>query len=176
MKTLILCLTGSIALTVAICFAADEKKSSEPTEKPSLDSIKKLVGEWVEIDENGRATDRVVSAYRVTAGGSAVHEVVFPGSEHEMITIYYQVGDDLMLTHYCVLGNQPRMRARRDSKPGTIVFECIGGTNVKSENDSHMHRGTITWIGEDRIRSEWQQFENGEIVHTAGSELVRKRG
>ena len=39
---------------------------------PSLDTLKRLAGEWVRVDENGAMTDQVISQIRVTAGGSAV--------------------------------------------------------------------------------------------------------
>ena len=37
----------------------------------------------------------------------------------EMITMYHPDGDGLALTHYCMLGNQPRMKASKDQKPGS---------------------------------------------------------
>ena len=54
----------------------------------------------------------LVARYAVTAAGSAVVETVFPGTEHEMVTVYHADGSDLVLTHYCMEGNQPRMRAK----------------------------------------------------------------
>ena len=46
---------------------------------------------------------------RTTGGGSAVTETLFPGTAHEMMSVYHMDGDDLVLTHYCAGGNQPRM-------------------------------------------------------------------
>ena len=36
----------------------------------------------------------------------------FPGTGHAMTTVYHLDGRDLVLTHYCMGGNQPRMRAK----------------------------------------------------------------
>ena len=69
---------------------------------------------------SGQPTDQVVSTYRVTAAGSAVMEVLFPGTDHEMVTVYHQDGDDLILTHYCAAGNQPRMKCRRVGSESTV--------------------------------------------------------
>ena len=142
---------------------------------PHLDTIKKLVGDWLELDENGAPTDKVVSSYRVTAGGSAVMDIEFAGSEHEMLTVYHQDGDDLVLTHYCMLGNQPHMRAEPGTGPDKLVFNCEGGTNIDCAVDQHMHRGEITLIDEDHILSKWFMLDKGENTYTADFKLVRRK-
>src|SRR5277367_5888702 len=76
-----------------------------------LEKMKKLAGTWVAADKDGKPTDQVVSVIKVTAGGSAVHETLFPGQPMEMMSVYTADGPDLLMTHYCVLGNQPRMKA-----------------------------------------------------------------
>ena len=35
----------------------------------------------------------------------------FPGQPMEMLSIYHQDKGDLLMTHYCILGNQPKMKA-----------------------------------------------------------------
>ena len=142
---------------------------------PHLDTIKKLVGDWLELDENGAPTDNVVSSYRVTAGGTAVMDIEFGGSEHEMLTVYHQDGDDLVLTHYCMLGNQPHMRAEPGTGPDKLVFNCEGGTNIDCAVDQHMHRGEITLIDDDHIESKWFMLDKGENTYTADFKLVRRK-
>ena len=139
-----------------------------------LDMIKKLEGEWVEVGEDGMPTDKVVTSFRLTAGGTAIEETIFKGGDHEMITLYHLDGDDLVLTHYCMNGNQPRMRADAKPGPGKLVFECAGGTNMKSEDDKHMHHAAITWKDEDHIHTEWQEFTDGKNTYTASFHLARK--
>ncbi len=170
-RHLILAVAG-VALSTVCVMAASNSANSKAS--PNLEQLKKLAGEWVEVGEDGQPTDTVVSSYRVTAGGSAVLEIIFPGTNHEMVTMYHEDGDDLVLTHYCVARNQPRMRAERDTGPKKLVFKCIGGTNMKSENDEHMHEGRLTFIDEDHIKSEWLQHTNGKNTYTASHELVRK--
>ena len=163
------------ALVLAFQAAAEPPKDAEAAEALALDPVKRLAGDWVEVDDQGNPADQVVLSYKVTAGGSAVREVIFGGTEHEMVTMYYQDGDDLVLTHYCLLGNQPRMRARSGTDPNQLVFDCIGGTNLSCSVDKHMHRGTITWVNEDRIRSEWREYTNGENTYTVSFNLARKQ-
>ena len=83
-----------VALAVIVCggVRGEEKKSSGP----SLDTMKKLVGEWVMVGKDGKPTDQVASSMRVTANGSAVVETLFPGTPHEMLSVYFMDGDDLV--------------------------------------------------------------------------------
>jgi len=167
-------------LSVGTVYAGEspEAKAAAAAAKPAvpsrLDIIKKLSGAWVEVGEDGKPTDKVVSTYHVTAGGSAVEETLFGGTDHEMITLYNMDGDDLVLTHYCVAGNQPRMRAEKQADRNKLVFKCAGGTNMKSENDEHMHRATIVFKDDNHIQSEWEEFKDGKNVMTASFNLARK--
>jgi len=167
-----------IAAALAAGMNPAEEKAKDAAAKPQapsrLDAIKKLQGDWVQVGDDGKPTDQVVTTYRVTAGGSAVEEVLFRGTPHEMVTVYYMDGSDLMLTHYCVAGNQPRMKADKQSDPHQLVFHCAGGTNMKSENDEHMHQATITWKDDDHIHSEWLDFKDGKNTMTAAFDLARK--
>jgi hypothetical protein len=156
-----------------------EDKAKEAAAKPvapsRLDAIKKLSGEWVEIGEDGKPTDKVVAVYRTTAGGTVVEETLFGGTPHEMVTMYYMDRDNLMLTHYCVAGNQPRMKAEKPTTDANkIVFHCDGGTNMKSENDEHMHHATLVLVDGDHIQSEWLEFKDGKQTMNASFKLARK--
>lgn len=149
---------------------------------PTLAMIKALAGDWVRVDEaggsagagmNASADREVVTRFRVTAGGTAVIETLFPGTEQEMITMYTEENGALLLTHYCVLGNQPRMRARADSGSDAVSFEFVGATGMKSPSDRHMHRARYEFVGDNRLRSEWVMIEGEEEVYTARFDLVR---
>ncbi len=171
-------LTLSLAVVIATAATAQVSVIGGPDRDPAtptLDTIKKLVGDWVELDEDGVPTDKVVSSYRLTAGGTAVLDIEFGGTDHEMLTVYHQDGDDLVLTHYCVLGNQPHMRAEPGTGRDKLVFNCVGGTNLNCAIDKHMHRGEITLIGEDRLSSKWFMYEKGDNVYTADFSLVRRK-
>ncbi len=162
---------AAVALVVAASAAPDEEREAGAV---GLEPIKALAGTWVEVGEDGQVTDQVVSSYRVIASGSAVVETIFEGSEHEMLTVYHLDGDALVLTHYCMEGNQPHHRARR-AGPKELVFECQGGTNLSSEDDRHMHRGQVRWIDDDHIETEWRLLEAGENTYTASFRLERRR-
>lgn len=83
-----------------------------------------------------------MSVIKVTAGRSAVHETFFPGQPMEMVSIYHMSNGDLVMTHYCVLGNQPRMKADPKSPANQIRWTFAGGTNLDPAKDTHIHAAT----------------------------------
>jgi hypothetical protein len=170
---------GLVVATLSLSAYGDDKHehaSSAPT-NVGLEKMKKLVGTWVEADKDGKPTDTVFSVIKLTAGGSAIHETLFPGQPHEMISIYTPEGPDLSMTHYCMLGNQPRMKADAKSPPNQLVFQFAGGSNLNPKKDKHMHAATLTIVDADHIEIEGEGWENGapakDMCH--GMKLVRKK-
>jgi hypothetical protein len=159
-------------LAVAVPTRAGDK--TRPVNAQRFAALKQLAGDWVEVGKDGKATDKVISSIRVTAAGSAIQETLFPGSDHEMVTLYHLDGDDLVLTHYCSLGNQPRLRAEPGKDVNKIVFTFVGATNLKSKNDHHINGATLTLYGKDRFQAEWVSCKDGETCHQVRLDLVRK--
>ena len=169
--------TGLLAFTAAAAVAAATlaHSANDAPGEPNLDAIKALAGSWVSLDEAGHPTDEVALTYRVTAGGSAVLETEFPGSEHEMLTVFTMNKGTLELQHYCMLGNAPHMVARAGEEPGEIIFDCDDkGGNMSCATDRHMHHGHYRFPSRDRISSSWKMIEKGEVLETAEFELARK--
>jgi hypothetical protein len=151
---------------------ADEKAASAAARR--FEALKGLAGEWVEVNKDGRPTDRVVTSLRVTAAGSAVQETLFPGTPHKMVTMYHLDGADLVLTHYCVLGNQPLMRAEPGDDVHRIVFKFVRAANLKSEEDPHMHQATFKLGAKDRFQAEWVSCKDGQPCRRVSFDLARK--
>jgi hypothetical protein len=152
---------------------ADEKGTSANARR--FEALKTLAGDWVAIGKDGKPTDTLHSSIRVTAAGNTVQETLFPGSDHEMVTMYHLDGAELVLTHYCMLGNQPRMRAEPGEDVNKIVFKFIDGTNLKSNDEHHMHQATLTIDGKDRFKAVWVSCKDGKPCHEAAFDLVRKQ-
>ena len=108
-------------------------------------------------------------------GGSAVVERQFPGTPMEMITVYHLDGDEVMLNHCCVLGNQPRLKAAVGDRKNTIKFSFVGATNLTSKDDPHMHEGWLTFVSKDSIKSSWTKFVDGKAAEEHSFELIRKK-
>ena len=145
-----------------------------PPKNEAFERFKGLVGDWVAL-EDGEMSKKgdLVATYRLTASGTAVVEDIFTGTPHAMTTVYYLDGPDLVLTHYCMEGNQPRMRAKATSSP-RVQFVYDGGTNIDPKHSRHMHQATFEFLGKDEIKSDWSEFAEGKPVMNAVMHLTRK--
>jgi hypothetical protein len=170
-------IAGLLLVAVGGSIGEDKPEAKKASANAGLEKMKKLVGTWVTADEEGKPTDQVVSVIKLTAGGSTIHETLFPGQDHEMVSIYTTDGPDLVMTHYCMLGNQPRMKADPNSKKGTIRFAFAGGTNLDPAKDMHMHGATLTFVDDDHIEIAGEAWVDGKPSenHCGTMKLVRKK-
>ncbi len=128
--------------------------------RAAFERFKALAGTW-----QGKSTkgweERL--RYEVIAAGSAVLETSVDAHPGEtMATVFHMDGDRLVLTHYCVAKNQPRLEATFFEDRGrTVVFTFRDGTNIPTRDRGHMDRAVFTFEGPDRIRSRWTWYENG---------------
>ena len=163
----------ALVLAAGAAAAAPAPAPARPT-SAALERFKTLAGEWVAAEDGDMVKKGdLVARYAVTASGTAVVETVFPGSEHEMVTVYHADGPDLVLTHFCMEGNQPRMRAR-GAQGSRFEFAYDGGTNIDPKRDRHMHSATFDLASANEIRSEWSELAEGKPVFVARLHLVRK--
>ncbi|MDZ4686444.1 MAG: hypothetical protein SH850_15350 [Planctomycetaceae bacterium] len=173
-------LAGGLMLAALSLSAWGDDKHQHSTTAPTnpgLEKMKTLVGTWVAADKDGKPTDQVVSVIKLTAGGSAIHETIFPGGEMEMVSLYTADGSDLVMTHYCMLGNQPRMKATAKAADKQINFEFAGGGNLDPKKDKHMHAAKLVLVDADHIEIEGIGWENGVPAKEMcqGMKLVRKK-
>jgi hypothetical protein len=171
-------LPSLIVLTVVGgSLVGDDKQphGKETAKHPGFERFKLLAGEWVGKAKGKDHPQEIHVKYRVTAGGSAVVETIFPGTEHEMITVIHPDGSDLLLTHYCMLGNQPHMKASGMGNGNKIEFKFVRATNLKSANDMYMHDVTFTFVDKDTLRTEWTHFKDGKASGKGVFELKRKK-
>jgi hypothetical protein len=173
--------SGLLVIALQVATYGDDKTGAKLPPAPTnagLEKMKKLAGTWVAADKDGKPTDKVISIIKVTAGGSAVHETLFPGQPMEMVSVYTIDGPDLVMTHYCVLGNQPRMKADPKSPANQICFKFAGGTNLDPTKDKHMHEATLTLVDDDHIELAGVAWEGGGPAKEqccTGMKLVRKK-
>jgi len=163
-----------VLAAVAISLVLDAQVQSRD-KAPGLDALKRLAGDWVGTIKHGSNEHDVTVSYKVTSAGSAVVETLLAGTEHEMITVYYEDGDDLVLTHYCMLHNQPHMRAKSHGAADKLGFQFDGGTNINSDKDQHMHDLTLQILSDDHIQAAWTMYKDGKKLFTATLDLKRKK-
>jgi len=166
-----------VAVAVAATFVAEPAALAAVAPAASaFDRFKGLEGSWIDLDGTFGVKGEVAATYRLTGNGSALIETLFLGSPHEMTTVYHRDGNDIVLTHYCAGGNQPRMRAKAAS--GSVVaFEFDGGTNVDPAKDDHMHSARFDFVAADEIRGEWNAWAGGKPnpEHSPRFHLGRKK-
>jgi hypothetical protein len=161
-----------IAVVLALPGAAQEPGKKDKKTHPGFERLKKLVGAWQsETAEMGKVT----VTYRLIAGGSTVMETIMPGTDHEMVTMYHLDGEDLVLTHYCVIGNQPRMKAEKQAKDDVLDFRCVTGGSVKCATDMHMHSALFTFKDADHFTAEWSMMKDGKVDHSMKFDYERQK-
>ena len=177
-------LIGAIGLCLLAGLSSNLPQSAAQTETPKpkktsaqvcFAKLKKLAGDWThKEDKSGK--EMVTLRYRVISGGTAVEEEMLPGSPGSMTSIYTLDNGSLVMTHYCSLGNQPHLRATKDSTASKMEFECVGGGgNMKSENDYHIHHLVFTFLSDNHFTQEWSANKDGKQAGPADKfEYFRK--
>ncbi len=175
MKTLLTVLAMSLAALSSGCAQMKPSVAEDQSGNAALfESLKKLEGRWDGPDADKDGKPDATTVFKLTAGGSAVEETLFPGAPHEMVDLYVMDQGKLVLTHYCLLGNQPRMAAGKESTPQKLVFHLVDGMNLDPARDRHMGALTLTIVDPDHIKQEWVSFAEGKPGETRVHEYTRK--
>lgn len=141
------------------------RPASAPAPTPArlaYERFKGLAGDWEGHSTKGW-TERLT--IRPIAGGSCVMETstFAHGDGDAMVTMYHLDGEQLMLTHYCMAKNQPRLRATEVSPDGReMTFTFVDGTNMASRDVGHMDKVRIWFEGDDGYRSQWTFYAKGK--------------
>lgn len=148
-------------------------------EKSVMEKLAALEGDWIYLDENGEETGVIGSTFRLTAAGSALVEVMAPGSPegYEMVNMYHADGDRVLMTHYCAAGNQPRMEVKATDDENRLELKFESVTNLASPDANHMRHAEYTFHGDDRLTTRWWSMQDGKVdeeIHVT-IELQRKK-
>ena len=128
---------GVLALLLVLMRPASAK---DLTPAETFEELKKLQGEWNGTTSKGGA-EKV--SYRLTAADTVLLESWTLSSGREALTIYHKDGDDLIATHYCPLGNQPRLKLTSATTDKGFFFDFVSATNLPDAEASHQHRFEI---------------------------------
>jgi hypothetical protein len=178
MTSLARSLSVCAALALSVPSAAAEPTppgSGAPGAKAAFERLKALAGAWEGKAGHGERLGPASVRWEAISAGTAVMETLFPGTEHEMRSVYFIDGGELVLTHYCAMGNQPRMRLSSTSTDRELVFDFAGGTNVDPAKDVHVHSGKIRLVGPDALEAEWTVWGGGKQTGSNRFVLERKR-
>ncbi len=157
------------ALVVLVC-ALPLLRAESPEKQPNpsgdkarkaFEHMKRLSGDWEGKSTKGW-TERI--SYRVIAGGSCLMDLSYGAHPNEwMASMIHMDGDRLMLTHYCVAKNQPRLVATEMADDlSSITFTYLDATNLPSRDKGHMDKCLIRFDGKDKFFSRWTWYQDGK--------------
>ena len=150
----------ALATLMLVAFAAFPAQAGDGvTAADAFQSLTKLAGKWSGpmLTPDGPIGE---CEYRVTGGGSVVMLTQFPGTPHEMITMFTVDGQELVATHYCAGGNQPTMKLNvTKSSPNDLVFDFVKVTG--SHNHDHIHDARIQIKG-DKLEESWNTAKDAK--------------
>lgn len=162
MKPTLLAFVAVLLVSTPVLAMAGYGETGSSNAAAGLEKLKTLAGEWETSGALDGTTTRII--YQVVSNGTAVMETIFGADEPNMITVYHVDGERLMMTHYCALGNQPRMRASVPAGAvNELVFKFVDGSNMK-KNDKHMHNLTMTFVDDTHVKAVWSLYDKGKLA------------
>lgn len=171
----LLCTAVGFILAGMVVVHAGEHQIAPYTGSAEFEHMKQLVGVWEGTSDMGKAGEKVRVEYRLTAGGSALVETLFPGSGEEMVSLYHDQSGKLVMTHYCMLRNQPKMAlAKADARSLELVFAKKGNV-IDPTKEKHMHAVSIAFTDNDHIVQKWTLFDKGKDAGGVTLKLTRVR-
>jgi hypothetical protein len=162
-------------LPFLMLLAAAALVAQTPAQK-SFDQLKSLAGDW-----EGKASEgkTVQVSFRDTAGGSALMSEIHGRGADNMISMFNLDGPNrLLLTHYCSVGNQPRMTASASPDGKTITFDFFDATNLSAPDAGHMQHVVFTIVDANHHTELWTFNDHGkemkELFDLQRTELAQK--
>ena len=151
-----------IALLALAMVASAQQPPQKDRTATAFDQLKSLAGEWEATANEGGKEMSAPITFRLASGGSVLMSDLAPGMPHEMITMFHRDGDDLLATHYCLTGNQPRMHAVLGGEANSVAFELKDITNLTSSTAPHMVGVKFTFVDANHHIEEWTTMVNGQ--------------
>jgi hypothetical protein len=172
MKSKISLFCATVLLTAALGMRADQAPNLKPAASggdaakanvgsSEFERMRSLVGTWQGKTDMGQGLVDLTIQYRLLAGGSVVEERCFAGTPNEMVTMYYDKGGKLAMTHYCMFGNRPGM-VLKSSDDKTLQFDFDELCGIDPKKESHMHSLTITFDNADTITTRCKAILDGK--------------
>lgn len=132
---------------------------------PPMVQMRKLEGVWTGTVRSS-ATKKVLGAarikYEVVSSGHAVAEKLLMGTNErdDMLSVYHQEGDQLMMTHFCGSNTQPRLRTKSWTKPITeLKLEFLDSTNILNATMMNITFLKLEFLPDGGLRQTWQSHD-----------------
>ena len=172
MKLTIMSVCGAALLLAGFMRSSAEEPPKARQGSPELERLKTLVGTWTGKTDMGQGPIDMTVRFRLLAGGSVLEERVFEGTPNEMVTMYFDQGGKVALTHYCVFGNRPAMLLK-SSDDKSLTFDLDKTCGINTATESHMHALTITFDDADTFSCSCKAFIEGKEAPDHATTLKR---
>ncbi|MFT5422279.1 MAG: hypothetical protein ACI89L_000036 [Phycisphaerales bacterium] len=144
--------------------------ASQAENQAAFEYLRDLEGPWV---VDGGAEGTFGWEFDITSKGGVILERLKVGTPTEMTTVYHLEDSALVASHFCQLGNQPRLLAVDSQADGDLHFDCDGDVgSAESHNELHMHGVHFKKQG-DSVRIWMDMVKDGEIAFETSYTLVR---
>lgn len=156
-------------LTMAFGFAGPAQAHDTKPVPSAFEQMSLLVGDWKREDRDG---SKFHIEFELTANGSVLVERWVSRGKTHSLTLYHRDKADVVATHYCPQGNQPRMKMSSDDGVAKIRFDFWDATNLANPTDNHQHSLSFDLSDPKRIKR-GEVYMSGEGAEP--SELILER-
>ena len=157
----VLALPKVFVIAACMAFIMPAHAKEHKADVITLDTLKPLVGTW---QNKERPNSQFRINFELIANDTVLVEKWLRAGKTRSLTLYHQDGSNLLATHYCPQGNQPRLKLTPGSTTQMISFKFQDATNLATIDDNHQHSLGLKLPTEtsDFIRSEMYLSKNGE--------------
>lgn len=142
-----------MASPIAAQTAPSETQAVPVDASQAFGTVRSLVGVWrlVGKEENGFEI-----VFEEAAGGSVIVETWIINQTKRSFSVYHRDGAQVIATHYCPIGNQPRLALVSGGNGTPLRFAFQDVTNLESPTTSHLRtlEFALSKDGEEMVRSE----------------------
>jgi hypothetical protein len=156
-----------LAPLMALIAAAPAPAQPAEDAATAFASLKTLVGDWEGANERGTVKVR----FHLVAADSVLVETWSMKNGRTSMTVYHLDKADLMTTHYCPMGNQPRL-VLAEGPAGRLNFTFKDATNLRSPTEEHEHSFWIAFDGKNAFKRSETYLSAAE---SSTSEITFKR-
>ena len=115
----------AVALMFSLCLSFGAQADPQTRQALTFARLKSLVGVWEHVNERNARTR--ISFKLVAAGSALFEEWEFAGGDSS-VTVYHMDDQELVATHYCPQGNQPRLKYIPGVTEDELYFQFVVGT------------------------------------------------
>ena len=136
-------------------------------------TLKNLAGKWE--SEPNKDNQKSTIYFKVTSNGTALEEVLGSGTPHEMVSIYYPVGNTVGMTHFCALGNRPNFVGEKlaDNK---YLFRFIPSDGINPAKDQFMNKVQMSIVDDNNLHMSWSGVKEGKVEGEHSLSFKRVQG